>query len=127
MHIIYHLIINFIIGIVLLYFFPNKFTWIAVMIIVLSGVLIDLDHVVYYTINGGDSHLDFVNNNPHFYFFHTIEFIILIIVLSFFSRNVFFIMIGSLSHLLADIMRYIVENNYAWLKYWSVIYYFLIK
>jgi hypothetical protein len=127
MHIITHTLIGFLAALSLFFMFPSQISLQAAVIIFLSGVLIDLDHVVYYLIMGGNPKSDFKNSSPHFYFFHTIEFVLILAALSCFYQTAFLILIGSLIHLMSDIISYLYCKNYRWLSYWSAIHYFLVK
>lgn len=125
MHNLYHLVINFLIAIILFFLFPNMFPVTAFIIITIMGSLVDIDHIFYYAIKGGNQKKDFKESNPHFYIFHTIESLILFAVLSFFLPIFLFIFLGSLIHNLFDILTYIYIGRYDFLKYSSIIYFLL--
>ncbi len=110
-------------------------------ILVVFGVfLIDMDHLFYMiydpkikTPRNAISFIkiDLKKRNPHFYVFHTIEFLTLFLILSFyfFNNNLFYISVGFVLNFLLDILTYI--NHYKkpspWLKYFSLIYYVYYK
>ena len=123
MNIIFHMVINFLFSLLLLYLNPEIFSWNIVLFITLIGVLIDIDHLFYYSTRMHRIVDDFVKKIPHFYAFHTIEFLLLLALLSFFSMNIFFIFIGVGVHLVTAILTYIPYGAHSRLKYWSVIYY----
>jgi hypothetical protein len=100
------------------------------IIIAISGFLIDLDHIIYYIPKGFKNwKKDFKNKSPHFYIFHTLEFIILIGIVCFYYNFMFLVWIGFLIHLATDALTYLYnyKTNLFWLKYWSFFSYFKLK
>ena len=122
-----HVIISFLIALVLYPFFG-----LYSILFFLSGFLIDVDHYIEYAIANKDINLfnclRFFNKSSHknikllkdgkaeeedktyFHIFHSFEFIILLGVFSFFSKILFFVFLGVLSHVLLDLV------NLAYLK-----------
>ena len=115
----YHILLNFIISLILLYFFQP----INVLIFFLASFLIDADHYLYYVVE--ERHLSlkkayrwFLENRKKFknlsnsekqkhkYFiliFHGIEPLTLLLLLSNFFHPIFFVFLGFLVHLIEDL------------------------
>ena len=106
------------------------------LIISLSGVFIDIDHIFYqyfFTKNKSIKKMWKWHNKenaihrPHFYIFHIIEFLVLFFIFSFFlNRIMFLISIGFVLHFFIDAIMYTkYHKSLSWLKEFSIIY--LIK
>jgi len=116
-----HLIFGSIFAFILLLLFP-AIKLIGFSIIVLSSVLIDIDHYIYYVIKKRDLNLKnaynwFVENEkkfrqlplrkkrqvcPPLCFLHNLEFLLIFAVLSFYSHIFLFIFTGFIFHLFLD-------------------------
>ncbi|MBU1946857.1 MAG: hypothetical protein KKC54_07880 [Nanoarchaeota archaeon] len=108
-----HLIVSLILAAIL---FP--FVGINSMIIIVGGVLIDLDHVIYYWIKFKDLNFknaynyckniaqteEFKKKKKVFMVFHSVEFIAMIIILSFYYPFLWMLVVGIIVHLIMDII-----------------------
>lgn len=135
MNIVYH----FILGLLISYFF--EFNLENTLIFVLAGVLIDLDHPLYYLISEsanrkGKSIINFKKwclkeyhlHRPHFYLFHTFEFLLLFCILGVIMDGLIkYIAFGFLFHFLVDILTYlfVYRSTKPWLK--SLFIFFWIR
>lgn len=102
------------------------------VIILLSSVLIDVDHYAYYLFKYKDSSIRnaytwYKNIKPmenaakkkhpeksikaSFCIFHTIEFLLIILIISFFSKFFMFLFIGLIFHSLVDILDLKIRND----------------
>jgi len=117
----HHLLIGIIFSLVIYIIFPN-IGIVPIMLIFLSSVLIDTDHYLYYIAKKRDFSLinaynwfyekrkRFVSMDPStrlkfkapILIFHGIEFVLLLSILSFFNKLIFWILIGTIIHLTAD-------------------------
>lgn len=127
-----HFIVSVILGVLL---FPI-FKW-NILFIIVGGVLIDVDHYLLYYMkfkkfdlvkgykyfSGKDCWKELINSLS---IFHTVEFLILMIVLSFYYKPFVFIVIGIVPHLIMD---FIHENRAAGrlVKCPSFIYWLTLK
>ena len=130
----WHLLYSFVFVTILVYFF--NFSLLAGLIIFLASILIDLDHILIYTLKKKDINpLRFWNwskseakkygempeaereniKKSHF-IFHGIEFILLISILAFFIEIFKFILIGFLFHLILDYIVIIYEKEHFAIK-----------
>jgi len=108
-----HFIISTIIAIILFPFYE----WL-VLLIILGGVLVDIDHYLDYVIRLKKYNIKramkyyrtiALEKDMHLYrkitrIFHTIEFLILIFILAFFSRYILLVGIGIYIHFLLDLL-----------------------
>src|SRR3989344_2064766 len=95
----YHALLGFIFSAIVFLIFP-QIKLIGALIIFLSSFLIDVDHYLYYIIikkdfslkNAYNYHLDIRNNNKKgkIRLFHTAEFLIVLLILSFFYKPLLF-------------------------------------
>jgi len=112
-----HVIISFLVALVIYPFFG-----LYSIIFFLSGFLIDFDHCIEYSISKKDlnpfnaykHNMDRYRKNKkiiqkgewndkiYLHIFHTLEFILLLGILSFFSKIIFFVFLGVLFHTLLD-------------------------
>ena len=109
----YHALLGFIFSAIVFLIFP-QIKLIGALIIFLSSFLIDVDHYLYYIIikkdfslkNAYNYHLDIRNNNKKgkIRLFHTAEFLIVLLILSFFYKPLLFVFIGFIFHLLFDVI-----------------------
>lgn len=129
MKLLYHPIPNIIIGIFL--YLSSILTSISLLLLFISfSVLIDIDHFLYFTIKYHNIkeikkhwkyHYD--NNIPSFYIFHSPEFNLLILILSFLYPIFFLLLISNLIHLSLDIPSQNTKPKYVlFVKEWSIIY-----
>ena len=118
-----HIIWGFIFSLLCFLLFPS-IGLIGFSLILLSSVLIDVDHYLYYVYKKKDWNLKnaynwFIKNANKFlsfpkkqrnnfyigfYFLHGIEILLILLLLTIFSRYFFFIFIGFSFHLLFDIV-----------------------
>lgn len=91
------------------------------VIIFLASVFIDIDHYIWYVQRKKDWGLRKAYiwhkeqpqiHKPVMHIFHTIEFIFIIIVLSFYSKLLLFISVGLLFHSFLDIIDMIPNKRY---------------
>ena len=109
-----------------------------VLIIFISNLLIDADHYLWYLIKIKDINLfrafRFYKNRkirPKYgkvlHIFHTLEFLILTLLLSFYFKIFFLILIGIVIHLISDVI-YEFNNEYCrGFRFWSFLEFFIIK
>lgn len=105
---------------ILLYFFFNL-TLFETFLIFFASFLIDFDHYIWHALRKKDWNLKnayyYLKNlkleKPFMVLFHTIEFLLLILILSFFWKGFLFILIGMLFHSLLDA----IDMNYKGILY----------
>jgi len=126
MNTIWHFVISFILVL--------PFGWKTALIVALGSILIDIDHL-YLPISLRKTSKKQViklwrqetkHHRPHFFLFHTIEFIILFLITSYFiNYYLFLIAIGFFLHLVEDIVCYILyyKSLKPWANYLSLIAY----
>jgi len=131
MNIIFHFLINIILAL------PFKLTIFEIFLIGLGGVLIDIDHVFYmifkerrYSIKRMFKFHQRENaiKRPHFYLFHFIEIILILVLFGYFTNwYLFLIFIGFGLHWIFDVVSYIVMYKAfkPWINYLSIILYYL--
>ena len=113
----YHIILGLIIstGLYLLNinFFPC-------LIFLFSSIFIDVDHYFFYAIRKNDLSLRRAyiwhkslgkHHKPIMQIFHTLEFILLILIMAFFSNIFLFILFGMLFHSITDIIEMLIDKN----------------
>lgn len=128
-----HFLVSIVISIILFPFYKWK-----VIFVLIGGIFIDVDHyLLYYSwfkkTNFLKAYKYFIKFNRYpekflnaFCLFHSIEFLILLVVLSFFFESVFLITIGVTFHYIFDFIfeykmmkRLIKEwSFFGWLKRW---------
>lgn len=129
-----HVISNLIIFVPILSFL--NISWDFLLLILAWGVLIDLDHIPYYsyklrTLNFFKivefSDKDFKSDTVHFYPLHTLEFFLIfggIIYLVDFDLKLVLLLLAGIVHWILDGMRhYLHHKNFHWLEYYSTFYY----
>ena len=130
---IYHITLGIIISILLYPVYGAN-----VLIIFISNLLIDADHYLWYIFRMKSLNLfkafKFYKNRTLrlkyrniLHVFHTIEFLILIIVLSFYFEIFFLILIGIVIHLILDIIDLLMIRQCIDLRVWSFLEFFIIK
>ncbi len=125
MHTISHLIINTAVGL-LLGFSPEN-----ALLLGLFGILIDLDHFVYYLYKGksfkslyraGSKH--WLEYKPRFFIFHTLEFNILLLVLGALHPLFLLIALAFAIHVFCDGYDYFLHIwDRKWLSHWVASYF----
>jgi hypothetical protein len=132
-HFVFHPFINFGSGILLGFSFDES------IILAISAVLMDIDHVFYFIFSGNPisprkfaewSHREYLKHNPHFYALHTIEAVLMFLLIGYFTnRVVFLIGLGFLIHLAVDGLAYVsyYRSFSPWSKYFSAINYLIKK
>jgi len=109
-------------------------------LVVIGVFLIDIDHLFYMlydpkikSVSDGLSFTkrEYKKHNPHFYLFHTVEFIIIFLVISFlyFENGLLYIALGFIINFIIDIFTYLIyyKKTDPWLKYLSLFYYLTFK
>lgn len=106
--------------------------WKVMTIFLLAGIVIDIDHLFYFTIKHktispakwfeiGKTMRE--RMQPGLYVLHSPEFNFILLVLSFFNGIIFVIFISNLIHIFLDIYEhYQYYKNFLWIKKWSMIY-----
>ncbi len=126
----YHIIYGFIFSLFFLFIFP-EIGVIGFSLIFLSSIFIDLDHAMRYSFKTGNFNpirfWKWSNKNklskkeikemrkykyPQF-IFHGVEFVLILILLSFYFQFVKFILIGVVFHLILDYI-WIFNKGYPW-------------
>lgn len=126
-----HILITLVFGSTVL-FILDIFSFKAILILVMAGLAIDLDHILYYIIL--QKHISFKGFYEHdkyhfkkktvrFLIFHTLEFNI---ILFYFARQnfiVFLVFLGFLIHLLSDqIDTFVYKKNVFIIKKWIALW-----
>ncbi len=128
MHVLIHALINLLLGLSI------TLNPAYLMALVLGGVIIDIDHIIYMITKGiytPKKMLEFHKKEskimrPHFYFMHFIEPILIFTTLSFFINFLlFYFFLGFLLHWFADAIAYIYYYKSAnpWINYYSFVRY----
>jgi len=131
----FHLIISFVISFILLILGVDP---IFCLLFFLAGFLIDFDHYVYYVkkkkdislINAYyyhknylDKELERKNQKSILMVLHTIEFLIILLILSIFFKIIWPIFLGCLSHILTDFIYRLSIKNKKYKQVYSIIFY----
>lgn len=123
MHLLIHLLFNLLIS------FTFELSSTNIWIVVLSGILIDLDHLIYVFFIAKKVRFkqimqwyrrEYSSHNPHLYIFHSLEFIIVIFLLGLLVNNFFiYVGIGLIFHLVLDWVAYLFyyKSFKPWFKY----------
>ena len=127
-----HLVVSYFLGKYLMsigWIFQKIEFWIVVL---WGGFLIDIDHLFYFFGKYGKLGLKKLvkkwweygkNMRPGFYIFHSPEFTLLLMFLSFFNKIIFVMFLSQILHLILDIIpHYIVHGNFIFIKKWSIIH-----
>jgi hypothetical protein len=115
-----HIILGLIFS--LLVYFIFHVTLFQVSLIFFASVFIDLDHYIFYVFRkksfdlkkAYDWHKNLPKNHkPMTQIFHTVEFLVLVFMLSYFWYGFLFILIGMLFHSITDILEFLFgcESN----------------
>jgi len=141
-----HIILSLFFSSALFFIFPH-FGLIAISIIFLSSILIDVDHYLYYVYSKKDISLKnaydwFISKTKVYhslskeqkrnvkyplFLFHGIEFLILIIALSFFNKIFLYVLIGISFHYFLDFIDIIIHQHPLYVKMSFVYNYFRNK
>jgi len=106
-----HIILGIIFSIALLYFF--KISLFSASLVFSTSVLIDFDHYLFYFSRNKNLNLKKAyywhksipdNHKPIMQTFHSIEFLLLVLLLSFIWKPFIFILIGMIFHSIIDII-----------------------
>ena len=131
----WHLLYSFIFVYVIVYFF--QFSIFAGAVIFLSSIFIDIDHILFYSIKERNFNLfkfwswSKINQDKYkklskferdklkkpYFIFHSIEFIIILIIFSFFNKIFLWILAGFLFHLVLDYIALIYEKEHFSIKF----------
>jgi hypothetical protein len=99
----------------------------------------DIDHIFYYIFSGNPislgkfakwSHSEYLKHNPHFYALHTIEAVLIFLLIGYFmNRTIFLIGLGFFIHLIVDGLAYAsyYRSFFPWINYFSAINYLIKK
>ena len=129
MHSISHALINGLAGYVL-GFEPR-----IIALLVIAGVVIDLDHFLYYLVTTkkpirqlfglGVKH--WMCYTPRLFLFHTLEFNVIVLLFGLFVHPFFlYLELAFVIHMMMDVYDYILHlGNIRWAKHWFVTYYVL--
>jgi len=132
MHIISHVLINGLIG------FLMQLSMFEILLIILGGILIDLDHLLYIVCGEKINSLkkawkfhkkEYKLMRPHLFIFHFLEPIIIFsLVFYFVEWHIFLVFFGFFLHWITDAIKYLCyyKSFFPWLKYYSLIFY-LVK
>ena len=117
-----------------------NFTAMQSALVVLGAFLIDIDHLIYIRFNEGITSFsktvkwvktEYNKLDPHLYVFHTAEFLVVLSLVTFYiSRDfLFYITLGFIINTSIDMIGYfkIYKNLKPWIKYYSLIYYFIFR
>jgi hypothetical protein len=126
-----HLLLNLAAGALLLYLLGD-FGLINLAMILIGGVIFDIDHLLYHAISKRNLSIKnfiavhskmFRSMTPGFYVFHTFEFIFLFTAAVFlFFPWLDFLAAGFLLHMASDIGKYFMHyrTDFSWVKHWSL-------
>ncbi|MBA3064048.1 hypothetical protein FP803_01280 [Candidatus Woesearchaeota archaeon] len=122
----YHFLFGFIVSLLL---YPVY--GINVLIIFFTNILLDVDHYILYifkfkSFDMVKAHNYFFNEEkPFLLFFHTVEFLLVLLLLSFYSKLAFFALIGVVIHFLLDIYEEMREKYIG--RFPSIVWWYLRK
>ena len=114
----WHIFLGFIFSYILYWF--TSISIFEASLIFLSSFLIDFDHYVWYGIRKKSWNLKSAylwnknlpkNHKPIMHVFHTVEFIIIVIVLAYFFKPFLFILMGMLFHSALDLIEMFYKKN----------------
>jgi len=129
MNLIWHIFINGMVGALI------RLNGWEILMLILGGVLIDIDHIGYMffgaklrTINAmRNFHVrNFKSMTPHFYVFHFLEVIMVLLMISYFVNwYLFLVFVGFWLHWVADVLKYLwVYGSFRpWSRYFLLAYY----
>ncbi len=131
MHMFLHPIVNFIIAVPILFLMSKSIISYEMLTIILSGFLIDLDHLfadvnkesiksirklVGYWWNVGSKY------EGKFQIFHSYEFLIIVLIISFFNYWFAFVFVGLILHWATDAITNIrITGSLKWTRDYSII------
>jgi len=135
----YHFLVNLFLGIIILRFL-GIYSQEALIWIVFSGFLIDIDHLVRYFWEGNKfsvkSYIEHQNKHTKdkihkFLAFHTFEFMLILAYMAFFHPVFLYVFIGGMLHLVFDMATYYkYHRRIKEFKYWSIVWHisnFVVK
>lgn len=131
-HTLFGLVFAFVIWIL----FPQV-NFLSALIIFFSSVLIDIDHFLFYVFKEKDTSLSLrkavdwflkqtKSPKPFSTIFHSVEFLLILAILSFYSKIVFFIFLGFVFHLITDIVFLYIKGDIH-LRRFSFLLYFMTR
>jgi membrane-bound metal-dependent hydrolase YbcI (DUF457 family) len=137
MHTTKHLVINLVLGGIILFLRGEPVFSLGLLLIVLAGGIIDFDHVFDEMRKGSWKHPGKMikrwaaTHNQYvqgLYAFHTGEFLLLMIILSFIFPILAYVFIGLVLHLFADgVTNYNDTKSFFWLKSYSALWWLTKK
>lgn len=112
-------------------------TGVDLLLVIIGASLIDIDHVFHFFLKGvrlrdlkTTFQQEFKNHHPHFYIFHTFEFLLLALFFTW-TRELhwLYLFFGFTLNFILDILTYIyVYKSYKpWLMYFSALNIFILK
>ncbi len=126
-----HIITNSSIG-TLLYIYTEITPILLILFVIWGGLLMDIDHIVLFMTKYKLFTLKkwieitrtlYKKRQAELYIFHSPEFHIVLIVLSFFHELFLWILLGSAIHIMLDILsHYHYHKNFRFLLVWSLFY-----
>ncbi len=130
----HHIILGAIFSALLYWLF--SLTIFQTLLVFLSSILIDFDHYLWYVARKKDwdlknsyNYLEKLSKNlkkPIMMVFHTIEFLILVFILSFFWRGFYFALIGMIFHSILDLL-YFGHKNMLYVREFSLIRHLVLR
>jgi len=127
----WHVLLGTIFLLVLIIFF--NFSWQSSLIIFFASVLIDIDHNLFYILKFRDASLKKAylwhvklphNHKPMMHLFHTAEFLLMILSLSFFSQIFQFVFLGMFFHSICDFLDLVFKKQASSREYFLLRFYF---
>lgn len=126
-----HIIVNGSLGI-MLYSYTEIPSILLIFFVFWGGLLMDVDHILLfmtkYKIFTLKKWVEITRNlykkrQAEFYIFHSPEFHIILLVLSFFHELFLWILLGSAIHIMLDVLsHYHYHKNFRFLLVWSLLY-----
>lgn len=114
----HHIILGVIFSLILVFVFNISVT--SALVVFLASVFIDIDHYLFYVQKKHNLNLKKaysfylhlpLNHKPIMHIFHTVEFMLLIFLLSYFNPVFLFVLIGMVFHSITDMIEFIVNKN----------------
>ena len=124
----WHILFGAIFSLIVYYF--SQVSAFYILVLFLSSFLFDVDHYLFNLFRYGDVSLKKSylrhkklprNHKPMTHIFHTIEFILLIGIMGYFSKLFLFVFIGIIFHSIIDLI------DFAYYKKWGVREFFLTR
>tara|TARA_Y100000031_G_scaffold143423_1_gene173851 strand:- start:31 stop:435 length:405 start_codon:yes stop_codon:yes gene_type:complete len=126
MHGVFHFFIGLIVGLIL--YGLGVLNLGLFLIFVMYSFLIDIDHLFFFVWKKGLNFQEWIwlhkslyrRKEAQPYLFHTIEWQVVLIVLSFLGEVFFVLFLSGLLHVFLDaLVHYLYHRNFHWLRRWS--------